>query len=110
MWLFTLINMPTMEAMPFTAQSQLFEKLAKVTSYANLSPEDRREYDRDLKVYRDISNQMDYARKEALEKGREEEKSDIIKRMANKGLSIDLISECVGMAADKIRHILGSIR
>ena len=55
--------------MPFIHEKKLFDRLASVTSYANLSEVDRRAYDADLQAYRDVVNQIDFTRQEGMEKG-----------------------------------------
>lgn len=114
-WLFTLIHMQNMEAMPFTYQSKLFERLADVASYANLSPEDRREYDRDLKAYRDINNQLAYSYKQGVDEGVEkgikqglEEGIEKSVRMFDKaGATLEFIADALKLSVDKVKAIIG---
>lgn len=125
--LFTLINMHEMDAMPFTHQSKLFQKLANVASYANLSPEDRREYDRDLKAYRDISNQLAYSYeqgvdvgvkqgvkqgiKQGIEKGikqgLDEGVESSVRMFAKAGAKLDFIANALGLSLEKVKAIIG---
>ena len=92
-----------MEQMPFTHERRLFEKLAAVTSYSALSPQEKLKYDLDLQAYRDMTNQLDYA----LEKGREEGRFEVVKSMFENGLSLESISKIVKLSVDKVRKILG---
>ena len=56
-----------MESMPFIHEKKLFDRPASVTSYANLPEVERRAYDADLQAYRDVVDQIDFARQEGRE-------------------------------------------
>ena len=55
--------------MPFTQLDSLLQRLSSVTSYYDLSEDEKMEYDADLKAYRDIRGQLEYAKKEGYAKG-----------------------------------------
>lgn len=105
--------------MPFTHQSKLFQKLANVASYANLSPEDRREYDRDLKAYRDISNQLSYSYeqgvdvgvkqgvKQGIKQGIDEGVESSVRMFAKAGAKLDFIANALGLSLEKVKAIIG---
>lgn len=113
--------MDKLERMPFKAQKQLFEKLEKMAGIANLTKEERLEYDEALKVYRDCKNIVDYANVEGRaaghaegraegivegrEEGREEEKISIAKSFKEKGTPIKLIAECTGLSEEEINNL-----
>lgn len=97
--------MDKLERMPFKAQKQLFEKLEKMAGIANLTKEERLEYDEALKVYRDCKNIVDYAnvegraagraegraegRVEGIAEGREEEKYLLLRALKKKVLPLN---------------------
>ena len=97
--------MSTMETMPFTQKDRLFHRLSSVASYANLSDEDKMDYDADLKAYRDIVGQLSYAKAE----GREEGKVEMIVNMMKAGLPIEQIAMIANMAVDKVKKLLSNI-
>ncbi|MDE6096386.1 MAG: Rpn family recombination-promoting nuclease/putative transposase [Muribaculaceae bacterium] len=115
-WMYNLINMPNMESMAFINQKKLFDQFDKIASYATLSDSDRRAYDADLKAYRDLRGQLEYAeekgRKEGEAKGRKEgeEKGEakMIREMARQGIGIDTIATIAKMTVDKIRRIIAA--
>lgn len=107
-WMYNIINMSTMETMAFTQQKRLFDKLEKWASYATLTKEQQREYDVDLKAYRDLRGQLEYAEEKAIEKGIEKGKADMIREMAKGGLSLDVIAGIAKMSVEKIRQIISS--
>lgn len=84
--------MPDMENMAFTQQKKLFDRLGAVASYAALSYEDRMAYDADLKAYRDMTGQLEFAEAKCLREGRIEGETRMIREMARQGISLDLIS------------------
>lgn len=117
--------MDKLERMPFKAQKQLFEKLEKMAGIANLTKEERLEYDEALKVYRDCKNIVDYAnvegraagraegrvegiaegRVQGRVQGREEEKISIAKSFKEKGTPVKLIAECTGLSEEEINNL-----
>ncbi|MBO4945584.1 MAG: Rpn family recombination-promoting nuclease/putative transposase [Muribaculaceae bacterium] len=121
-WMYNIINMPTMDTIAFTEEKYLFDKLAKVTSYASLSREEKRAYDADLKAYRDIRGQLKYSRMEGIEEGRkegrvegrkegrqegrQEEKISLAKALAEKGMSAEFIADVVKLTVDNVRQII----
>ncbi len=122
-WIYVLKNMETLDRMPYAAKNAVFQRLASISSLAELSREERRDYDHALKVYRDIYTFETEAKRhleEALQKGREqgiaegraegraEGKIEGIKQgkiltaknMHEQGISVDLICRCTGLSKD----------
>ena len=110
---YTLKNMKTMESMPFINKRPVFNEFAKHVSYASLSPEDRRVYDRDLMAYRDLKNQMDYAKSEGLRKGIAEGRAEGleygIKIIAEMGIDISIIAEKFNKTPAEINAIINKV-
>lgn len=102
-WMYNIINMKDMDAMAFTHKKNLFEKLGDMVSYASLSNEERMAYDADLKAYRDLTGQLEYAKMEGIEQGQ----AQLIRNMAESGADIDLISSLTKIAIDEVKRILG---
>ena len=71
-WLYLLKHMDTLDRMPFKAQKAVFDKLLAVADVANLSKEERIQYDEALKRYRDYKNTIDYAEERGIKKGFEQ--------------------------------------
>lgn len=109
MWLYVLKNMDKLERMPFKAQKQLFEKLEKIAGIANLSKEERMEYDEALKVYRDCKNVVDYAKEEGLAEGiKKGEARGILltaRKLKDLGASIAMIKESTGLSEEEIMKL-----
>jgi len=109
-----------MNTIPFV--QEIFRRVDQVARVENLSPEDRREYERDLKFTRDYRNTIRYAEMKAHEKGlqkglqegrqegrqeglKEERKKLVISMMKN-GLSIEMISQIAGLSQAEIEEIV----
>ncbi len=105
--------------MPYAAKNAVFQRLASISSLAELSREERRGYDHALKVYRDIYTFETEAKRhleEAFQKGWEEGFAEgraegkiegikrgkiiVAKNMHEYGISVDLICKCTGFSKD----------
>ena len=67
-WLYNIKYMNTMTTMPFTV-AKAFQRLEKVSRVENLSAPERRQYERDLKFFRDYENRMNYAETQGRAQG-----------------------------------------
>ena len=87
--------------MPFKARKAVFERLEKLASKANMTQEERAQYEEEWKVYNDYFNTLDFAEK----KGMQKEKEVTARIMKSKGLSLELISECTGLTTEEIEKL-----
>ena len=80
-----------------------------ILELAQLDDEDRIKYIKSMNTERDTYNQIEYARETGREEGREEgakQKSfDIAKRMLEKGIDIETISELTGLTEKEISKL-----
>ena len=80
-----------------------------ILELAQLDDEDRIKYIKSMNTERDTYNQIEYARETGREEGREEgakQKScDIAKRMLEKGIAIETISELTGLTEKEISEL-----
>ncbi len=90
--------MDTLDRMPFKGRKAVFERLEKLASKANMTQEERAQYEEEWKVYNDYFNTLDFAEK----KGMQKEKEVTARIMKSKGLSLELISECTGLTTEEI--------
>lgn len=99
-----------MEGIAFAKERELFARLEKVASYAALDEEERRRYDADLKAYRDLKGQLEYALSRGWQQGREEgmekEREKMIFSMAAEGLDIDMIAKISKLSKEEVKAIL----
>ena len=116
-WIYNLANMKQMKEITFKDRSAIFGRLEEIASRANLSKEERAQYEYEWKVYNDYFNTLDYAEKkgreeglkegiaEGMEKGREEEKLENAFRMKKKGIPLETISEITGLSSEEIEGL-----
>lgn len=71
-WIYTIINMKNMENIPFAANKPIFKRVESLAKMENMSPEDRFEYEQQLKAYWDYYSTMKFARTQGLAEGRAE--------------------------------------
>ena len=76
---------------------------------AQLDDEDRIKYIKAMNTERDTYNQIEYARETGREEGREKgakrNSCDIAKRMLEKGIDIETISELTGLTEKEISEL-----
>ena len=108
-WLYLLKNMSNLLKRPEKLRDRIFTKLFDVAELAQLDDEDRIKYIKSMNTERDTYNQIEYARESGREEGREEgakKKSfDIAKRMLEKGIDIETISELTGLTEKEISKL-----
>lgn len=112
-WMFNLKYMDSMERMRFTSHQDIFKRLDKVANYATLSPEERRQYDYDLKKARDYHAELAYARKEAISEGRAEGRAEglkealikVAKKMKETGSAYEEIAAITDLPVSEIQKL-----
>ena len=94
--------------MPWAAQNAVFQRLAEVAEVSKLSKEDRFEYDRALKRYRDTYNAITGAEQKGREEGMKEGLAEGMEKGAtNKALSIARNMKASGISLDDIAKFTG---
>ncbi len=104
-WIFVLKNMETLDRIPFLAKNAVFQKLAQITNIAALLPEERRQYDASIKVFRDNIAMYKGAIEEGKAKGKIEEKRDIARRMKEMKLSVEQIQQITKLSPEEIAQL-----
>ena len=124
-WLYLLKNMSNLLKRPERLRDRIFTKLFDVAELAQLDDEDRTNYIKSMNTERDTYNQIEYAREKGREEGREEghkvgkeeglkegraegvkqNSFDIAKRMLEKGIDIETISELTGLTEKEISKL-----
>ena len=110
---------------PERLRDRIFTKLFDVAELAQLDDKDRTNYIKSMNTERDTYNQIEYARetgreegreeghkvgkeeglKEGREKGAKQNSCDIAKRMLEKGIDIETISELTGLTAEEVSRL-----
>jgi predicted transposase/invertase (TIGR01784 family) len=101
-WVYLMKHLKDMNTIPFV--QNIFRRVDQVARVENLSPEDRRNYERDLKFVRDYRNSIQYAEIKA----REEERIEMIRSMFANGLELDLIANIAKTTVSEVKSIIAS--
>ena len=109
-WLYVLRNLSLLMERPAALQERVFTRLFEQAEVARLDPNELRNYEESVKVYRDLFNVMDTAEakghkkglEEGLAKGIADTKLDTARRMKAKGFSPQDISEITGLSPEQI--------
>ena len=105
--------MKEMNEMTFKDRDAIFGRLEEIASRANLTKEERAQYEYEWKVYNDYYNCLDYAEEKGmaigmekgLEKGREEEKIEIARNLKTMGLPSESIAQATGLTIEEIENL-----
>ncbi|MBQ8441753.1 MAG: PD-(D/E)XK nuclease family transposase, partial [Bacteroides sp.] len=124
-WIYNLVNMNKLEKISFKDQKAIFDRLEKIASQANLTKEERAQYEYEWKIYNDYFNVMESAEKKAQEKGLakglaeglEKGLAEGLERGLEKGLAIsaqnlkalgvstDIIMKATGLSLEEINNL-----
>ena len=68
-----------------------------------------KEYEDNLKTYRDLKNSLDTAEEKGRVEGRENEKIATIQRLLASGASVDIIAVATGLTQDEVKPLIEEI-
>ena len=94
-----------MERMPFKARKAVFDRLEQIASKANMSPEERQQYENEWKIYNDYFNSIDSAKREGREEGREEGIILVAQNLKRMGMTNEQIQQATGLTLNEIAQI-----
>lgn len=103
-WIYNLKNMERMGNVEFKDQ-EVFERLWNLSNNTMLSLEERHKYERSLKAYRDYINQIDYAKEEGRQEGKEEERANTIHLLRKSGMCDEEIASRLEMNIAAVKSI-----
>ena len=112
-WFYFLRNLDSFDDIPSILQVPVFERAFATAETSRLSREERRQYEADLKIYRDnyavmqtaVQRAAETSRAEGRAEGRAERDTEIARGMKQKGLDTDLITELTGLSEGEIEHL-----
>lgn len=108
--IYTLKNMDVLKRLPWLAQDAVFQKMASIADVSSLSKEERRNYDENLRKYRDtvavMQGQWDLGHEkgkaEGRAEGRTEGKMAVARNLKSMGLSVADIAKATGLTEEQI--------
>lgn len=124
-WIYILKHMDTLDRMPFKARKAVFERLEKMASKANMTQEERAQYEEEWKFYNDYFNTLDFAQKKGLEEGRKkgmeegleegrkegkeegmlEARIETARKLKELGIATEAIASATGFSPDEIESL-----
>jgi len=104
-WMYVLKNLKRLDNIPDKLREKIFEKMFSVAEVAKLSPEEYQAYIDSLNSYRDLQNSIDTAKAEGKAEGKAENTIKIAKKMKNRGMPFDQISEITDLTIEEIKRI-----
>ena len=93
--------MEIMERMPFKARKAVFDRLEQIASKANMSVEERNQYETEWKIYNDYFNTIDSAKRE----GRVEGMIETARNLKKMGMETAIIMGATGLSASDIEKL-----
>ena len=104
-WIYILKNMEILERLPFKSRKAVFERLEQLASKANMTMEERQQYEEEWKMYNDYYNTLDYAKKEGRAEGLSEGILSVAQNLKKMGMSIEQIQQATGLTAEETEKI-----
>lgn len=120
-WIYILKHMDTLDRMPFKARKAVFERLEKMASKANMTQEERAQYEEEWKFYNDYFNTLDFAQKKGLEEGRKkgleegrkegkeegmlEARIETARKLKELGVATEAIASATGFSPNEIESL-----
>ena len=104
-WIYILNNMETLKRLPFKARKAVFERLEKLASKANMTQEERAQYEEEWKVYNDYFNTLDFAEQKGVQKGLQKGKEETARNLKELGVADDIIIKSTGLSKEEIEKL-----
>jgi len=101
-WLYAFKFLHQLQKRPPELQEAVFNKLFETAEISKLSVPEYTEYEHSLKSHRDYKNTIDCAKEE----GKEEKSLIIATNMLNKGITLEVIAECVELNIKDLKKLL----
>jgi len=101
-WLYFIKNLENFENIPEIFKNEIvFIEAMKKAEIARFNQDELYQYEADLKVYRDFINGLNTARRE----GKKEGILEMVKKLREKGVSFEIISQTTGLTNPEIEQL-----
>lgn len=116
-WMYVLRNLSRLMERPAALQERVFTRLFEQAEIAKFNSEELKQYEDNLKAYRDIDNAIKTAEKEKYAEGRAEGRAEglaegekkkaleVAKRMKSMGMTTELITQATGLMPQEVEQI-----
>ncbi len=100
-WIYIFQNLHMMSDIPQELNADVIKDTFKRAEFANMPKSEQENYHKNLKVYRDLVNSLDFAYKE----GKQERSIEIAKKSLEKGLDMDTVAMITGLSIEEIEAL-----
>lgn len=97
-WIYFLKKLETFDDIPAILNEPIFKKAFKTAEVANMSPEQRNEYEQSRLSYLEVKEAVNTAEMD----GRKKEKHEIAKELKKIGVDKEIIKKSTGLSSDEI--------
>ncbi len=98
-------NLATTQDVPWRAEEEAFEAIAKIADFNNMTEEERNRYEDAQHALWDAYATYEFEREQGREQGRDEERDRIALNLIHKGQSDEFIVDVTGLSIDEIRKL-----
>lgn len=102
-FIYIITRMKALERMPFTKRNAIYERIAQMADITTLTKEEHRLYDQSIKHYRDYMAVKRTAEREAMAEGRNQAKTEIVRKLAAMGIPHEQIAEATGWDIETVK-------
>jgi len=101
-WLYALKNLPNLENRPEKLKERIFHRLFEAAEIAKYKPEEKKNYEQSIKIYRDLKNSLDTAR---MEGGLEAKIAGILKSLKKGPSSLVDVADIFDVPVEFVQKI-----
>ena len=83
----------------------VFERLEKLASKANMTQEERAQYEEEWKIYNDYFNTLDFAEQKGRREGRQEVLIETARKFKEMGFTTEMIAKGTGLSKEEIEKL-----
>ena len=112
-WIYVFQNLNLMSDIPSELQNDVIKNAFDKAEFASMPKNQQENYHKNLKVYRDLVNSLDFAiksgheegMKEGVKKGLKDKSIEIAKNLLKSNMDLDFIAQTTGLSIDEIEKI-----
>ena len=116
-WMYVLKNLSVLMNRPAALQERVFTRLFEQAEISKFNPQELMQYEDSVNAYRDIVNAINTAKKDSFAEGRAEGRAEgitegieqrnieIAKKMIERGMSLNDISDMTGLSIEVVEQL-----
>jgi len=104
-WIYIFQNLHQMSDIPQEIENDIIKDTFTRAEFISMPKSEQENYHKNLKVYRDLVNSFDFAYKEGVEDGIEQEKKEIVKLSIAQGLDNNTICAITDISIKEIEAL-----